>query len=226
VEYLERLVISVGEVINAVVRKSSKEMSEFPRKDTPKTEKIYTDKVEANEDVSEDTNGLIHSISKFLDDKLYEPYFQTQAGVFESSLSESMTDLKEFRQIDDLLRNVKIISFVATPLLFVLSLRNLNSKKPVEATIFGALCADSLRLSYNCYIKNYCCISLKRMGENADALKVGTAFFQWAKTAIGVENKTNPFTQLKEEILIETVTTGCIIANIYRQVQNFISRMK
>jgi hypothetical protein len=136
-------------------------------------------KLETSEEVPDDTNRFILSISKFLDDKLYEPYFQTQSGVFENTMSESMTDLTPYRKIDGLLRQVKIISFVASPLLFILSLRNLNSKKPVEATIFGVLCADSLRLSYNCYIKNYCCISLKGMGENADALKVGAAVFQW-----------------------------------------------
>jgi hypothetical protein len=39
-----------------------------------------------------------------------------------------------------------------------------------------------------------------------------------AKNAIGGENKDDPFSKLNEEILIETVTTGCIIAQIYKQV--------
>jgi hypothetical protein len=43
-----------------------------------------------------------------------------------------------------------------------------------------------------------------------------------AKNAIGGENKDDPFSKLNEEILIETVTTGCIIAQIYKQVYVYI----
>lgn len=133
----------------------------------------------AAEVIIDELPDYIETASKVVDENVYEPYFRSNAGVFERNLSDNMTDLRTFRKIDELLRFTKVFAIVGSVFLFSLSLRSCARASPISALFYGTLSADALRMSYNCYIKNYCAIAMKKLGSDGNPAKIGAAVFQW-----------------------------------------------
>lgn len=124
----------------------------------------------------------VDSISKSVDDNLFEPYFAKHSGAFERNLYENMTDLRSIRKIDNNLRFPKVAAIVGCAFSGGLFLRSCAGGSPAYAILYGVMSADLLRISYNCYIKNYCAIALKKLGSDGNPAKIGAAVFQWYRT--------------------------------------------
>ena len=122
---------------------------------------------------------IVESISKLVDDNLFEPLFQSNAGVVERGVSDNMTDLRSVRKIDALLRSTKVSAIIASVFLFSLCLRSCSRASPVFAILYGILSADALRMASNCYIKNYIALAMKGLGSDGNPAKIGAAVFQW-----------------------------------------------
>jgi hypothetical protein len=118
-------------------------------------------------------------ISQNVDSAVFEPYFNSTAGTFERSLYDNMTDLKSIRKIDDLLRTKKVIAAVMCVASAGMCVSSILLSSPLRAMAYGVISADLLRVSYNCYIKNYCALALKRLGSDGNPAKIGAAVFQW-----------------------------------------------
>jgi hypothetical protein len=109
------------------------------------------------------SGGVILSISRVLDEVVFDPQFQYSASPIEKQMADSATDLKYFGGIDGVLRITKVISFFSCPLFLMLSLREMRAEsQPLLASVYGVIGFDSLRISYNCYVKNYCAVSYRR----------------------------------------------------------------
>lgn len=121
----------------------------------------------------------IEIVSQIADDNVFEPYFLSHSGPFERNLYANMSDLKSIRKVDNLLRVTKVTAIVSCFLSFGLCLRSCAQASPFFAVFYGIIAADSLRVSYNCYIKNYCAIALKNLGGDGNPAKIGAAVFQW-----------------------------------------------
>ena len=130
-------------------------------------------------DITDDLPDYIDTISKVADENFFEPYFRSNATLFEKNLSDNMTDLRSIRKIDLLLRHTKVFAALGSIFLLSLSLRSGMRASPIYAVIYGVLSADCLRMSYNCYIKNYCAIAMKKLGSDGNPAKIGAAVFKW-----------------------------------------------
>jgi hypothetical protein len=213
-------------VAKILVDKQKKDPSSFRAKKMLRTisGSISRSNAEENE---EEENSILASISRLLDEHVYDPYFQSRTGEFENAVSESAIYFTRKENLDKMLRAGKIISFIACPLFFILSIRNLRPTRsnltlayPFYASIYGVLCVDSLRVSYNCYSKNYCAIALRRVYNNGDALKIADAAIQWAQVAIGIkDSEEDHFEKLKKQILWSVVTTDCLITKLCKKVK-------
>ena len=110
--------------------------------------------------------GLILSLSRILDENIFDPHFQSNATDLEKQMANSATDLKYFGGIDGILRTTKVICFLASPLFLLLTVKKLISGSfPLLAIAYGIVGLDFLRVSYNCYVKNYCAVGLRRFGR-------------------------------------------------------------
>jgi hypothetical protein len=121
----------------------------------------------------------VEIVSQIADDNVFEPYFMSHSGPFERNLYANMSDLKSIRKVDNLLRVTKVTAIVSCFFSFGLCLRSCAQASPFFAVFYGMVAADSLRISYNCYIKNYCAIALKNLGGDGNPAKIGAAVFQW-----------------------------------------------
>ena len=109
---------------------------------------------------------LILSLSRVLDENVFDPLFQSNATDLEKQIADSATDLKHFGGIDGILRTTKVVCFLASPLFLLLTVKKLISGSfPLLAIAYGIVGLDFLRVSYNCYVKNYCAVGLRRCGR-------------------------------------------------------------
>jgi hypothetical protein len=142
--------------------------------------------VRPNVEAVEELPDYVDSVSKMVDENLFEPYFVKHSGVFERNLYENMTDLRSIRKIDNNLRFTKVAAIVGCAFSGGLLIKSCASGSPAFAIIYGIMSADFLRISYNCYIKNYCAIALKKLGSDGNPAKIGAAVFQWYRTNLEI----------------------------------------
>ena len=110
--------------------------------------------------------GLILSLSRVLDVNFFDPLFQSNATDLEKQMADSAVDLKFFGGIDGILRTTKVVCFLTSPLFLLLTVKKLISGSfPLLAIAYGIVGLDFLRVSYNCYVKNYCAVGLRRCGR-------------------------------------------------------------
>ena len=122
-----------------------------------------------------EASDLILSLSRLLDQRVFDPYFRSKATQFEIETSTIMTDQKCLKSIDKVLRVTKVVTFLSCPIFLIATMRRLNSRStPLLACIYGILSLDCLRMSYNCYARNYCAIGLRSIGSDGNVLKIGS----------------------------------------------------
>lgn len=122
-----------------------------------------------------EASDLIISLSRFLDQRVFDPYFRSKATQFEIETSTVMIDQKCLKSIDKVLRVTKVVTFLSCPLFLLATMRRLNSRStPLLACIYGMLSLDCLRMSYNCYARNYCAIGLRSVGSDGNVVKIGS----------------------------------------------------
>ena len=117
--------------------------------------------------------------SRLLDERLYDPYYRSKATEFEMEISTAMTNRKYFAGIENILRRTKIISFLACPIFLGVFIKKLSSRPPpILVCIYGVISLDCLRISYNCYSRNYCAIGLRKLGTDGNLIKIGSTMFE------------------------------------------------
>lgn len=117
--------------------------------------------------------------SRLLDERLFDPHFRSKSTEFEIEISTTMTNRKYFAGIEDVLRRTKIISFLACPIFLGAFMQKVNSRsQPALACLYGVLSVDCLRMSYNCYSRNYCAIGLRQLGNDGNVIKISSTVFE------------------------------------------------
>jgi hypothetical protein len=99
----------------------------------------FSSKKEAavKEAVEKEIPDFIQIISTLVDENIYEPHFQSTADTFSRNLSETMTNTKTFKKIDDNLRFTKVNSLIAAIFLFLQCLRYFALASPIYALLYG-----------------------------------------------------------------------------------------
>ena len=121
----------------------------------------------------------ILALSRLLDERVFDPYFRSKATDFEIETSTVMTDQKRLGAIDNILRVTKVVTFLSCPIFLLASLKRLNSRStPLLACVYGVLSLDCLRMSYNCYTRNYCAIGLRKLGTDGNLRKIGSTMLE------------------------------------------------
>ena len=134
-------------------------------------------------------------ISRNLDDNLYENLYSSKAGEFELSMSENFSDLKSFKSINSSLKIAKVSTFVLSIFFALYSITNMS--KPVKSLTCLFIAVDLLRVSYNCYIKNYLSMAAKTIG--GDFKKLSSSILKSASCALGLGGE-DPFVKLRKEV--------------------------
>jgi hypothetical protein len=98
----------------------------------------FSSKKEAmKETVEKELPDFIQIVSTLVDDNIYEPHFHSTADTFSRNLSETMTNTKTFKKIDDNLRFTKVTSLIAAIFLFFQCLRYFALASPIYALLYG-----------------------------------------------------------------------------------------
>lgn len=109
----------------------------------------------------------VDQISLALDEHLFEPYYQATLATNHMNLAEVMSVCKSAGRIHSRLVNIKVSCAVVSVLSLSFSVYNLMAGRIPVAALNLLLSVDCLRVSYNCYVKNYCSIFIRQHFGNA-----------------------------------------------------------
>ena len=113
----------------------------------------------------------VDQISHALDEHLFEPYYQATLATNHMNLAEVMSVCKSAGRIHSRLVNIKVSCAVVSVLSLSFSAYNLMAGRIPMAALNLLLSIDCLRVSYNCYLKNYCSIFIRQHFGNATKVK-------------------------------------------------------
>ena len=127
-------------------------------------------------------NEYVDIASQQIDKIVFEPYFKTQIS---QSKEKNMTistvfDANTLKKIDGSLKSIKVSCFALALLCGAYCLSNLSRPK---GFLFGIVAYDLLRISYNCYTKNYCYLAVDSL--SGDFKKLGSTILKVASSALG-----------------------------------------
>jgi hypothetical protein len=159
----------------------------------------------------------LFALSDGLDEIIFEPFYQSQKAVNHMYITEALTACKSSKYIEYRLKLVKVLSAGGSLICAGLSLSNLGNI--FKLVIFGVLSVDLLRISYNCYMKNYVSLALKKIG--GDPAKVAKSIFKFAQNVIGINasnSDDDPFFKLKNDVMIDVVFENTLMKQGFEKV--------
>lgn len=181
-----------------------------------KTEGIDPNKIGRLSDFVDDVDTV--AVSEFLDEKLFAPFFSTQAGSFENSVLETIIQFGFSREIQSALIIPKLF-FASLAVLFFFGALFKYRFNPVYAAIYVVLAADSLRISYNCYAKNYYSLAARKATGTTETFV--STIFKFAQQAVGAVPYEDPLKHLKEKVDWKILLENTVIRYIIMQVRPF-----
>jgi len=157
------------------------------------------------------------TVSNTLDDVLFEPYYQSHLSATHMNMAETMAAFQSSKKVQERMKNTKVICGVSSFLLFSYSLYSLMTGNIPKFAFCVYASADLLRVSYNCYSKNYCSIFIRKYFGNV--AKLGETLFQMAKSAVGLtEPEDSPLSKLKEGIILDILMEDTLSKLLYLKV--------
>eukprot|EP01038_Epipyxis_sp_PR26KG_P011315 gene11315-15177_t len=183
----------------------------------------------SNNNPIEDIDMFVKVASDMLDQNIYESYYQNNLKSNHMYIADAVSAIQSSRKINLFLRRTKVVFAVTSFLSLSMTLRNASrgSSGVMPCIIYGVLALDFLRISYNCYHKNYCQIALHRLVS--DTTKLTQTIFKAAQSMIGMTegNIDNPLQQIKDEIIIGVLVENTfIIKPIYEKAIELIRKAK
>jgi len=155
------------------------------------------------------------AISELLDANLYAPYFASRAGTFENSVLEAIIQFGYSRKIQSALVIPKLF-FASLSILFFLGALFKYRANPIYCTIYVVLALDSLRISYNCYTKNYYSLAAHKATESP--VDIVSTIFKFAQQAVGAAPYEDPLRKMKEEVDWKILFENTIVKYATEQV--------
>lgn len=110
---------------------------------------------------------LIEQVSNELDDKLFNPLYETenQTSELEKALTAKLAgDYKAFTAVEEKLKPIKVAAAAACVLCLGLTLSNFAAGRPVNAFLYAAAAHDAFKVSNNCFVRKYLNNATKRLG--------------------------------------------------------------
>ena len=130
-----------------------------------------------------------------------------------------LPDFVRFRILNSKLRNIKLLSAGASVLFAGAFLGALAGRNIISMAFYGIAASDLLRVSYNCYIKNYVCLAMSKLGGTTE--RATETFFAWMSSSTGLAPSKDPFTIIQNDMSWEILTKNTISVKLYLKV--FIS---
>jgi hypothetical protein len=169
--------------------------------------------------IIENASDHLNIISNILDECAFDPYFTSQAGDFERFISSKIVDFRLAENIEISLKFPKVAFAASAALISIFAMVCLVRKRLPAFLLCTAVASDCLRVSYNCYIKNYCSLAASRLMNNP-----GSSLLSWAQNALGL-GKSNPLDKLKDtinwEVLVDNTIIGKIFPSVCKQYVDF-----
>lgn len=133
------------------------------------------------------------------------------------NMAEAIAACKSSRRIEERLKSVKVTCCALSLFSFVISLYSIMRGSLPKGAVFLFLSADLLRISYNCYINNYCAIFIRKYFGSIS--RVGESIFQMAKAAVGLAAPSeDPLAKIKHEVLWEVLMEETLSKMAYLKV--------
>lgn len=203
---------SLQKYLEGDMRRAGIDLSEFSTLNQPAT----TNPIQ-------DVEKYVQIGSEWLDENLFEPHYKTNRAENHMGVAEGLAALKSSKKIEYRLRNLKVFCAISSLMCFGLGISQLMRARLPHAVILLLCSADLLRISYNCYIKNYCSIYINSLGGNVS--KVADTIFKFAKSAVGItDSSDDPFVKLKAEIIVSNLIHNTFSLNIYHKIQESLRK--
>jgi len=169
----------------------------------PSALSMYLDSLrkKSNSDLSKEFNldEMIETASSFLDENIYEPYYQGHVSSNYMGIAEVLSKYKSSATIMPYLKKLKVVSAAISLFGIVFAIKNMTQSRVLQALLLGAASFDLLNISYNCYDKRYCSLYINMIG--GDMSKVGDTIYKFVKSAMGItDNAQDPLIKLYTEI--------------------------
>lgn len=159
-------------------------------------------------------------LSVMLDEKVFHPYFSRQAGPAENAVLEALIMFGHSKKIEETLTVPKLFFASMSVLLLLASLSKLK-RNPLYSIVYFFGAADCLRISYNCYTKNYYSLAVKKHTSNPGTMV--SSFVAWAQKAVGAAVVDDPLKKLKEEVSWEILLEETWGKYLYHKVARFLA---
>lgn len=163
----------------------------------------------ANKDIIEE---FIRPMSQCLDEVVFLPIYKSMKQLeSESSLCKAVNVAK----INCRIEKIKVAAFAFGMLSCLMFLGKFKSQ-PIVALVYVPLCVDSLRISYNCYIKKYMSTCSSLLAGNLSAL--GSTVMKMTASALGLSKQNDPILELEYGVHWPAVFEGTLSEIIYHKV--------
>lgn len=131
-------------------------------------------------------------------------------------------DINKFSKINKELQRIKLIAAGSSAICFGMALSGLTTRRIGVTVLYGVLSVDLLRVSYNCYLKNYLTLAMNKLGLDGNIKNACDTFFQMIQSAVGVtSSQEDPLHILKNEVSYELLSMNTIARFIYNTVSLF-----
>ena len=151
--------------------------------------------------------------SSQLDSVIFAPYFHSQSQSKDhSALIQKLSSLQSFRKVSQRLETLKVISFSLGLLCGLFGLRSV-SRSPLVGVAQLLIAHDALRISYNCYIRQYLSVSIHCL--TGDLTSLGNTVLQVASAALGLSNRPDPLMVLEHGVYWKAIFMDTISSYLY-----------
>jgi hypothetical protein len=165
----------------------------------------------------EDLADYFEVVSEALDEIVYGPFYRANLATDHMNMAETIAACKSSRRIEERLKSVKVTCCALSLFSFVISLYSIMRGSLPKGALCLFLSADLLRVSYNCYIKNYCAIFIRKYFGSIS--RVGESIFQMAKAAVGLADPSeDPLAKIKHEVMWEVLMEDTLSKLAYLKV--------
>ncbi len=156
-------------------------------------------------------------MSTTLDSFLFEPYFHHNVSKINIGMANAMSNLLRYSPVRVPLRQVKLVSFAASKHSLGLALSYGFINYIPQSVFFSVLFADLLRISYNCYDKQYSALYLDMVGGSVS--KVAGSLFRCVTTMVGITDLSDgPLIEFGTKIIWRNLIKGTMFEMLYSTV--------
>lgn len=164
-----------------------------------------------------DVSNYISYASIHLDSFVFEPYFRSQSNSKDhSALIQKLSSLHSFKKVSKRLETLKVLAFSLGVVCAFSGLRSL-SFNPLLGLVQLLLAHDGLRISFNCFIRQYLLVSFHCL--TGDLSSLGSTVMQVTSAALGFSSRPDPLTVLEHGVYWKAIFYDTVSSFLYSKVR-------